>query len=124
MRPIAAAAVALALVTVIAVLSPAKAQDANGQCVAKDQVIAEVSVKVGTEGLHFRKVTDAAAKIVGADMAANNISDVGSSYVLFWKDGKENTAILVAIFDEHNCFNRYVKGPRDAVLKLVEGVGA
>lgn len=120
MRPLAALGLAGLIVLVFASLS--KAQD-GGQCVAKDQVIAKVMTESG-EGTHFRKVTGGGADALGKDMEANGLSNVGKSYVVFWQDGEKANVALIAIFDDHNCFTRLVKGPRDEVLKITADVGA
>lgn len=120
-RPLTA--LGLAGLLVLGCVSLSKAQDANGQCVAKDQVIAKVMTESG-EGTYFRKVTGGGAEALGKEMADNGLSDVGKSYVVFWKDGEKANAALIAIFDEHNCFARLVKGPKVDVLKITAETGA
>lgn len=59
-----------------------------------------------------------------ASMEENGLTDTGKSYVVFWQEGEDRTAAIIAIFDEHNCFNRIVKGPKDHVLDLTKDQGA
>lgn len=120
MRPVAAVFAVAMIALVCSTL--ARAQDSNGMCVAKDQVIEKVMTESG-EGTYFRKVTGGGAQALGADMEAHGLSDIGTSYVVFWKDGEDKNVALIAIFDEHNCFDRLVKGPKEEVLKITSGTG-
>jgi hypothetical protein len=119
-RPTIAALTLLACVLVTVSLSKAEPLT---QCIAKDQIIATVVTKSG-EGIFFRKVTGGGAQALKSDMEANGLTDVGESYVIFWKDGERNNMALIAIFDEHNCFDRVVSGKKEEVLKITSGVGA
>lgn len=123
-RPVAAifaaALIALVFSTLASADVPVSTQSA---CIAKDQVIDEIMTSAG-EGTFFRKVNDAPAEKLRADMEADGLTELGKSYVIFWKEGPENTAVVIAIFDEHNCFDRIIKGPRDEVLKITKEQGA
>lgn len=123
MRPLAALGLAGMIMLVCASLSKADIPVSNAPvCIAKDQVIEKVLTDSG-DGTHFRKVTGGGADMLRKDMEANGLTDLGTSYIVFWKDGETANAAVIAIFDEHNCFNRIVKGPRDAVLELTKDVG-
>jgi hypothetical protein len=113
-RPI----LALFVCALIALPSLALAQDASGQCFAKDQVIAMEA----KPGVHFRKVTGLEADALTAVLKANN-AKFGTSYVVFWMDGKDYGKAKIVTFDEHNCADQAILGPRDQILKIIGGDG-
>jgi hypothetical protein len=111
-RPI----MALTLAVYLALTGTALAQDA--QCFAKDQVIA-LEAK---PGVHFRKVTGLEADALTEVLKANN-TKFGTSYVVFWMDGKDFGKAKIVTFDEHNCADQAILGPRDEILKIIGGDG-
>ena len=120
-RPVAAVFAAAMLVLVCGSL--AKAQDANGQCIAKDQVIEGNKA----DGVKFRKIVGAEADVLRAFLDNVNPSPddndlPGYTYIVFWRDGDQRA--FVVGFDEHNCGKYSVKPPLAEIMKILDGVGA
>ena len=121
MRPLAA--LGLAGLFVLACVSLTKAQDASGQCVAKDQVIEGNRA----DGVKFRKIVGAEADVLRAFLDKINPSTEdndlpGYTYVVFWRDGDQRA--FVVGFDEHNCGKYSIKPPLAEIMKVIDGVGA
>lgn len=98
------------------------AQDQNGMCHAKDEVIQRFQ----SDGVHYRKVTggdaDALRTYLNKFATSGDPDPSGWTYIVFWKKGVDRA--LVSAFDNSNCARYLIKPPLQDVINIIGESGA